>query len=238
MKLTQRNGFCNRHPPWAGERRLLPGLSLPFDVNLKFKRLRCILDGIKDASPDCVTMVNFEADDPKEDWTIFMKLLVGAETVMSKLGILEKNAHRRINDYRIDIVRAIKKLKVDIIGLDSYPNYFTKVPPKGREIGPKVDEVAREGRKPVINAEFGYTIREPAWKHFQSGKMSRRSQSLQEFQKNFFENALASIESSTSQGTFPWVLMLDPRKRYRPVEEKGFTLLRTDHDRVLKSVPL
>ena len=95
----------------------------------------------------------------------------------------------------------------------------------------------REARKPVINAEFGYTIREPAWKHFQSGKMSRQSQSLQEFQKNFFENALASIESSTSQGTFPWVLMLDPRKRYRPVEEKGFTLLRTDHNRVLKSVP-
>jgi hypothetical protein len=215
----------------------LAWLELSVDVDLKFKRLRYILDGIKDAAPDSPTMVNFEADDPKDDWTTFMSFLIGAETVMSKLGILERNAHRRINDYRIDIARAIKKLDVDIIGLDTYPNYFTKIPPKGREIGPKVDEVSREGRKPVINAEFGYTIREPEWKHIQSPKISRQYHTVQEFQTNFFENALASIESSTSQGTFPWVLMLDPRKHYRPVEEDGFTLLKTDHNRVLKSVP-
>ena len=220
---------------WRAE--TLAWLELSIDVDLKFKRLRYILDGIKDASPESVTMVNFEADDPKEDWTTFMSFLIGVETVVSKLGILERNAYRRINDYSIDVARAVKKLKVDIIGLDSYPNYFTKIPPKGREIGPKVDEVARVVRKPVINVEFGYTIREPAWKNFQSRKVSGDSHILEEFQKNFFQNALASIEASTSQGTFPWVLMLDPRRRYRPVEEKGFALLRTDHTRVLKPVP-
>jgi len=215
----------------------LAWLELSVDVDLKFKRLRRIFDGIKDASPDSTTMVNFEADDPKDSWTAFMTFLTGAGVVLSKLGILERNAHRRINDYRIDIARAIKKLKVDIIGLDSYPNYFRKVPTKGKEIGPRVDEVIRQVGKPVINAEFGYTIHEPVSKKFRRQEISRKYYARPDHQKNFFENALTSIESSSSQGTFPWVLMLDPTRSYRPVEENGFTLLRTDHNNAFKSVP-
>src|SRR5487761_833624 len=56
--------------PTVGWREaVLAWLELSVDVDLKFKRLRYILDGIKDASPDSVTMVNLEANDPKDDWT-------------------------------------------------------------------------------------------------------------------------------------------------------------------------
>ena len=233
--------------PTIAWRETLPAWAkLSSDRELKFKRLEHIFFGIRDASPDCMTMVNFEADDPFEDWNTRMSFLIGAQTVLSELGLLEKGARRRMNNYRLDVAHSIRKLPVDVIGLDNYPNYFTKTPPRGSEIGSKVNEIARITGRPVINAEFGYSAHS-AIRRFFSVLRYRSSESKylisddiskevseykfhdgEQHKLRFFENALSSIEASESRGTFPWVLMLDPSRKYRPKEEKGFSLLKFD----------
>jgi hypothetical protein len=226
--------------PFAGWRETTLGWAeLSANRVLKYKRLGYILEGIKEASPNSTTMVNFEADDPIDDWTLTMATLYASQKVFSKLGVLDHSARRRMNNYRIDIMEAIANLpQVDIVGLDNYPNYFSKVPPKGQEIGAKVDEIARATKKPVINVEFGYTGLEPIWKQYTlRGKKKVYPKTTSEYQEEFFRNALGSIENSVSQGTFPWVLFLDPLKNYRPVEENGFSLMRAvGFHRVLEPV--
>ena len=210
---------------------------LSADKGLKYKRLGHILEGIRDAAPGAPTLVNFEADDPAEDWTASMSFLLASQAVLSKMGFLAKDARVRMNNYRIDVAHAMRALPVDIIGLDNYPNYFKKIPPKGTEVGSKVDDIARKTGKPVINLEFGYTAFEPFWERFMPHRIDGRRHPLEEYQRQFFANALGSIESSASQGTFPWVLMLDPARNYSPGEENGFALLKVGYNRNLEPVP-
>ncbi|MHB8567465.1 MAG: hypothetical protein ACYC7D_09490 [Nitrososphaerales archaeon] len=214
----------------------LSWISLSLNRSLKYKRLGNILDGIKDASPRAKTMVNFEADDPRDDWTSLMSFLVSSYSVFSKLGLLDRLAVMRMNNYRVDIMEAMRRLSVDIIGLDNYPNYFTKFPPRGQEIGMKVDEIASRTSKPVMNVEFGYSAREVS---FFSHLLKRDpvNSSGAEAQGNFFKNALASIENSKSEGTFPWVLYLDPARAYRPSAENGFTLLARGYSKRFEPMP-
>jgi hypothetical protein len=215
-------------PTIAWREETLAWLELSVNKDLKFKRLTHILEGIKDASPDSLTMVNFEADDPADDWNPTTSFILAAQTVFSKLGLLEKDARYRMNNYRLDVAEAIRQLKnFDVIGLDNYPNYFRKVPPMGQKIGGKIDYIARMSRKPVINIEFGYT-REGAIQPLISSE---------ELQKEFFVKALNSIENSSSQGTFPWVLFLDLFNYYKPKEENGFGLMKLGSNRSLEPVP-
>jgi hypothetical protein len=221
-------------------------IELSVNKDLKYKRLGYILDGIREAAPGKATMVNFEADDPADDWTTFTSMMLGAQAVFSKLGLLEKDARNRLNNYRIDIATALARLRhFDIIGLDNYPNYFTKIPPRGGELGAKASKIAMRTHKPVINVEFGYTttgrgtkpIRIFARDSLGNAQDDPHYSSPEENQKQFFVNALASIESSSSQGTFPWVLMIDPASGERPAEEKGFSLLKIGSNRMLEPVP-
>ena len=195
---------------------------------LKWKRLRYIYEGIKDASPDSCTMLNFEADDPIDNWTTTMSLLHASQKILTSVGILDKKFRQSLNNYKLDISEAITQLpEVDLIGLDNYPNYFEKNPPKGEEIGRKVNEVAHSTRKPVLNIEFGYTGLEPYWKtHTLFGEKKKALFDPDQNQCIFFEKALSSIENSVSQGTFPWVLFLNPTRNYRPAEENGFSLIK------------
>ena len=214
-------------------------IELSVNKDLKFKRLNHILEGIKEASPNALTMVNFEADDPVEDWNTMMSFMLAGQTVFSKLGLIEKDARIRMNNYRIDVDEATKRLSFDIIGMDKYPNYFTKIPPRGTKIGVKANQIAHMTRKPVINIEFGYT-REGRGTKPTSLFRSPSPQSLaspEEHQRKFFENSLTSIENSVSQGTFPWVLLLDPARGYKPREENGFTLLKIGSNRMLEPTP-
>ncbi len=223
-------------------------LRLSTNEDLKYKRLGYILEAIKEAAPDRPTMINVEADDPADDWTSSTAFMVAAQTVASSLHLLEKDARTRMNNYRIDVATALSRLRdFDIIGLDNYPNYFTKLPPRGSEIGEKVNNVAKRTHKPVINLEFGYTTTGRGTKPINVFRGSRTSDpnsdrdhsfqlSPEDNQKKFFVNALSSIESSSSQGTFPWVLMIDPASGDRPPEEKGFTLLKIGSNRMLEPV--
>jgi hypothetical protein len=228
----------------------LSWLELSTDKDLKFKRLGNILDGIKDAAPNSTTMVNFEADDPQDDWTTQMSFLMAAETVLSKLRILEKDVRTRMGNYRLDVIEATRRLRsIDIIGLDNYPNYLTKIPARGTDIGKKVDEVSRLASKPVINVEFGYTTLGRGTKPIKlfgsnktegsehHGFVDQISLHPEEHQRLFFVNAISSIENSCSQGTFPWVLMLDPAHQYFPSEESGFTLLKIGSNGCLEPLP-
>ncbi|MDH2901027.1 MAG: hypothetical protein PXY39_08645 [archaeon] len=228
-------------PSVAWRETPLSWLELSVNKDLKFKRLGHILKGIKEASPNSLTMVNFEADDPAEDWNSQTSFILAAQTVFSKMGFLEKDARQRMNNYRLDVAEAMRRLKnIDIIGLDNYPNYFTKIPPRGQNIGRKVNHIAHVTKKPVINIEFGYT-REGA----KMNPLEIRSDnptapqvlSAEDLQKQFFLNALSSIENSSSQGTFPWVLFLDPAHYYKPKEENGFSLLKIGSNRIFDPVP-
>lgn len=214
--------------PTVGWRQtILAWTELSTNQEIKHKRLRYILDGIREAYPEAVTMLNFEADNPVDNWNLSMSLAYSSEIVASKLGLVDIQTPDRMNNFKIDIKDALRRLRhVDIIGLDSYPNYFEKSPPRGLAIGRKADEIAEEFRKPVINVEFGYPAREPSWKKFWFWKKTRdlKRPSLYEHQETFFRNALFSIERSSSQGAFPWVLWLDPSRNYKPTEEKGFSL--------------
>jgi hypothetical protein len=225
--------------PGVEWRATLPAWTkLSVDQGMKYKRLNNILEGIKEASPESATMVNFEADDPKENWNLTMSFAYSVEIIASKLRILDRAAPRRMNSYRMDIVTAMRRLRnVDIIGLDNYPNYLDKVPPKGEEIGTKVDEVVRMTRKPVLNVEFGYTRDEPFWKRLRPWGIKDYGRSLEEYQQIFFRNALGSIGNSASQGTFPWVLWLDPTKSSQPIEENGFSLMRLGFNHSLELTP-
>jgi hypothetical protein len=222
----------------------LTWLELSVDKELKFKRLNNIVSGIREASPNSLIMVNFEADDPVEDWNTQTSIMLAAQTVFSKLGFLEKDARERMNNYRLDVSEAVVRLRTfDIVGLDNYPNYFRKIPPRGQNIGPKTDYIARLTKKPVINVEFGYTREGRGIRRFSLFRdipIDSKSPTVfspEELQKRFFANALTSIENSSSQGTFPWVLYLELIHYYKPVEESGFSLMRIGSNRILEPVP-
>ncbi len=223
----------------------LSWISLSVNSGMKYKRLKNILDGIHDASPGSMTMVNFEADDPRDDWTSMMSFMIASQNVLSKMRLLERSTSMRMNNYRFDVVGAMEHLDVDIIGLDNYPNYFTKFPPRGQEVGRKVDQVSRWSKKPVINVEFGYSSRNPRslLSSFVNELFPKRRKvntlqvSGREAQRTFYENALASIANSRSRGTFPWVLFLDPMRTYRPEAESGFTLLERGFSKRFEPVP-
>jgi hypothetical protein len=221
----------------------LAWIQLSMNKELKFKRLANILDGIKDASPNSLTMVNVEADDPSENWNSEISFIVASQMVLSKMKLIDKDSKERMNNFRLDLKEAIRRLKrFDIVGLDNYPNYFTKIPPRGKMIGSRVDEIARLTRKPVINVEFGYTrigrgsrpLKVFGTPENLETAMNVISPSPAKLQKQFFVNALTSIENSSSQGTFPWVLFLDPAHGYKPPEESGFSLLELGANRRLE----
>ena len=220
---------------WRGETKTWVTLAL--DVEKKYQRLNNILAGIKDTAPETLTMTNVEADD--------MEALVGpigkfTNTLMDALGAQEfatktENLIEKLEDWKIEMQRIREKLDVDLVGIDNYPNYARKWPVLGSEIGSKTDEAARISGKPAINLEFGYSTYR-SFRHRLRAELSRKT-SAEEMQVEFFKNALDSIQSSSSKGTFPWVTFTEPNIHNKPPDEGWFGLHKLDGEKILYSEP-
>jgi hypothetical protein len=124
---------------------------------------------------------------------------------------------------------------IDLVGLDNYPNYLNKYPVQGQEIGSKVDKAAQLSGKPVINCEFGYTTYRPFWINIWYELTHVPSSS--ELQLKFFDNALQSINASSSKGAFPWVMITDPAEETVPGEENGFGIMKIDPKTGVRAEP-
>jgi hypothetical protein len=211
--------------------------ALAIDVEKKYKRLDNILAGIHDAAPEALTMTNVEADD-LDDYLVQMpKDLDESAGILLRYGLIaeRKELGDHLDDWKIEMARVRDKLDVDLVGIDNYPNYIRKWPVLGGDIGPKVDDAGRISAKQVINCEFGYsTYRSTAEKleAFLLGKPS-----AQEMQQEFFRTALASIEASSSKGTFPWVTFTEPSAFNNPPQEGWFGLYKLKDKEVAYAEP-
>lgn len=196
------------------------------DVDLKYRRLNNILKGVKDADPRANTMVNVEADDLWSFIGHMDKHIKESEELLKGLGLIENPLLSYLEDWEVEMGRVAKKLAIDLVGLDNYPNYLNKYPVRGQEIGSRVDRAAQLSGKPAINCEFGYTTYRPFWLNVWYELTHIPSSS--ELQLKFFENALQSITASSSKGTFPWVMLTDSTEVTIPGEENGFGIMKVD----------
>jgi len=215
---------------WRGETTTWFALSI--DVERKYKRLNNILAGIHDAAPEALTMTNVEADDLDTYLVQMRKFFDKSTRNLRKNGLIagDEEVGDHLEDWKIEMARVRDKLDVDLIGIDNYPNYVRKWPVMGSEIGPKADDAGRISGKQVINCEFGYsTYRSPAET---LEALLLRKPSAQEMQEEFFRIALASIEGSSSKGTFPWVTFTEPSAFNNPPQEGWFGLHKLKDEKV------
>ncbi|WP_455369432.1 hypothetical protein [[Eubacterium] cellulosolvens] len=220
---------------WRGETKTW--VTLAMDVEKKYQRLNNILAGIKDAAPGTLTITNVEADD--------VEMVVGqmgefASTLTSALGAQDvaakgRNLIDKLEDWKIEMQRVQEKLNVDLVGIDNYPNYASKWPVSGTEIGSKTDEAARISGKPAMNLEFGYSTYRSFTERLRADLF--RKPSAEQMQLEFFKNALGSIQNSSSKGTFPWVTFSEPAMQRKPPEEVWFGLHKLEGDKVAYSEP-
>jgi hypothetical protein len=56
-------------------------------------------------------------------------------------------------------------------------------------------------------------------------------------QEEFFRIALASIEASSSKGTFPWVTFTEPAALNNPPQEGWFGLYKLEDQEVMRTEP-
>jgi hypothetical protein len=220
---------------WRGETTTWFALSI--DVEKKYKRLNNILSGIHDAAPEALTMTNVEADDLDTYLVQMRKFFDKSTRNLRKNGLIagDEEVGDHLEDWKIEMARVRDKLDVDLIGIDNYPNYVRKWPVLGGEIGPKADDARRISGKQVINCEFGYsTYRSPAET---LEALLLRKPSAQEMQQEFFRIALASIEGSSSKGTFPWVTFTEPSAFNNPPQEGWFGLHKLKGQEVAHTEP-
>ncbi len=199
---------------------------LATDIDLKYKRLNNVLKGVRDADPDAMVMTNVEADDLGSFVSNIHGHLTWSEKILRKNGLIDTDLLNYLTDWKVELQRVKQKLPVDLVGLDNYPNYLTKYPVGGQDIGVKLDEAIEISGRPAINSEFGYTTYRAALLNF--WYRLRGIPSASRLQLGFFQNALRSIAGSRSRGTFPWVLVTEPRKKSNPAEENGFGVLKVD----------
>ena len=192
--------------------------ALALDYSLKYKRLNNILRGIKDAVPDARTMVNLSAEDLGD----LLDVLRRHPDVLAKQGKTVEDVSDKLVDWRAEIGRLNGSLDVDMIGLDTYPNYVLKYPVLGQDTNSDLADAAQLGHKPVFNPEFGYSTYRSWLDRVVFGLLRRRS--APGMQTEFFENTLESIGLSQSLGTFPWVLVTHTDKPVSPKEEDFFGL--------------
>jgi hypothetical protein len=138
-------------------------------------------------------------------------------------------------DWRRELGQIRERLRVDVVGIDTYPNYLLKVPVLGEEAGRRVAEARALTGKRVVNLEFGYsTYRNAAERAI---LRAYRMPSPSEMQLRFFQNTLNGLEGSESAGTFPWVLMSRPSTNSNPKQESWFGLFKMNDGRVIKKEP-
>jgi len=196
---------------------------LALDRGLKYRRLDGILRGIKDAVPGARTMTNLDAEDAMDAAEDAMEHLASKhQEVLDRLSIPIGEVEDRLIDWRSELEYMKGKLSVDMIGLDSYPDYVFKYPVLGGEIALKVADAERISGIPVINPEFGYSTYRNIVEKMVLG--SSRRPDAEEMQLEFFRNALGAIGKSGSRGTFPWVLITHVDRRAKPAQEAYFGL--------------
>lgn len=215
---------------WRGETTTWFALSM--DAEKKYKRLNNILTGIHDAAPEALTMTNVEADD-LDTYLVQMRRYFDKSTrILRTNGLIaeDEEVGDHLEDWKIEMERVRDKLDVDLVGIDNYPNYILKWPVMGGDIGQRTNDADRISGKETINCEFGYsTYRSPVeiLEAFLLGKPS-----AQEMQEEFFKIALASIQGSSSKGTFPWVTFTEPSIFNNPPQEGWFGLHKLKDEKV------
>ena len=115
------------------------------DRGLKYRRLDQILKGVKDAVPGATTMTNLDAEDAMD----------AAEDALEHLAAKHQHSPGEAGhpgstrsrtgsvDWRAELEYMKGRLNVDMIGLDSYPDYLFKYPVLGGEIAVKVADAER-----------------------------------------------------------------------------------------------
>jgi hypothetical protein len=220
---------------WRGE--TITWLALSTDMEKKYQRLNNILAGIHDAAPEALTMTNVEADGLDTYLDQMRKFFPKwTKTLRRERRIAEdEELSDHLVDWKIELEHVRDKLNVDLVGIDNYPNYVRKWPVMGSDIGQRTNDAGRISGKQVINCEFGYsTYRSPAEK---LEALLLRKPSAQEMQQEFFRVALASIEGSSSKGTFPWVTFTEPSISNKPPLEGWFGLHKLQGQEVAYAEP-
>jgi hypothetical protein len=206
---------------WRGTFETWAALAL--DRGLRYRRLDNILRGTRDAVPGARTMTNLDAEDAFDAVEDAVQHLTSKhQETLEKLSVPVEDIEDELVDWRSELEYMKGKLGVDIIGLDSYPDYVFKYPVLGGEIALKVADAERISGKPVFNPEFGYST----YRNFPEKVLfglSRRPDA-EKMQLQFFRNALGAIGKTSSCGTFPWVLITHVDRRERPEEEAYFGL--------------
>jgi hypothetical protein len=220
---------------WRGE--TTTWFTLAIDVEKKYTRLNNILAGIRDAAPEALTMINVEADDLDDYLVQMRKYLDESAGILRNSGLIpeSKEMGDYLQDWKIEMARVRDKLDVDLVGIDNYPNYIRKWPVLGGDIGAKANDASRISAKQVINCEFGYSTYRSTAEKLEAlllGKPSAR-----EMQQEFFRIVLASIEASSSKGTFPWVTFTEPSASNNPPQEGWFGLYKLKDGEVAYAEP-
>jgi len=206
---------------WRGTFQTWAALAL--DRGLRYRRLDNILKGTMEAVPGARTMTNLDAEDAMDAVEDAVQHLTSKhQETLEKLSVPVGEVEDKLVDWRSELEYMKGKLSVDMIGLDSYPDYVFKYPVLGGEIALKVADAQRISGKPVFNPEFGYSTYRNFLEKVLFG-LSRRP-GAEEMQLQFFRNALGAIGKTSSCGTFPWVLITHVDRRVMPAEEAYFGL--------------
>ena len=120
-------GWGWRDPKW------IPGLlSAWSDWEFMTQLIQTLNQAVKDSDPESLTMVNFHTDVPAK-----------ITRLLNQPAWLD--AVREWSPY------------IDVIGFDSYPNYYSPDPVRGNEVGEKVKQIRSLGlNKPVLIVETDY----------------------------------------------------------------------------------
>ncbi|MDA4134874.1 MAG: hypothetical protein OK441_04840 [Thaumarchaeota archaeon] len=205
-------------------------IAFALNSSLKYQRLNNILRGVKDAVPSARTMINVSAADAEDLLGLIRRRPRALPAQRSALETLSD----KMVDWKVELERVKERLDVDLVGIDTYPNYFLKFPIMGKDTANKVAQAAAISGKPVLNPEFGYSIYRSLLERLSAGLLLKPSASR--MQLEFFRNTLTSIETSLSVGTFPWLLMTQAEKIEVPRQESYFGLFQM-HGRTVRKQP-
>jgi hypothetical protein len=206
---------------WRGSFEVWAAMAL--EPRLKYQRLANIARGITDAVPGARLTTSLDAEDATDVVDdVIEHMSRRHQKVLDRLAIPVDEVEDRVIDWRAELACMKGKLDLDIVGLDSYPNYLFKYPVLGGEIGLKVDDAEKISGIPVFNPEFGYSTYRNILERVALG-VSRRPSS-EKMQAEFFRNALESIGRSGSRGVFPWVLLTHVDRPEKPAQEAYFGL--------------
>jgi hypothetical protein len=205
------------------------------DFNLKYKRLNNILKGVLDADPYAKTLANVVAEDSRILINYFQTPVMQQSDLLQSCDVKIENIFDEAIDWKFELKYINDNLNVDYIGLDTYANWILKYPVYGQETGAKINEATKLTNKPILNAEFGYTTFRNIIENTFFPLMGRPNASM--MQLEFFKNTLTSIESSSSIGTFPWVLFTHTDLPANPRQEAYFGLIKINKGDIMKVEP-